>query len=128
MQPAHGLRCGIDVVDLARFRRLVTLRGQTLLRIVFSESEIVECGDRIERLAARFAAKEATAKALGCGIGGEAGVGWREIETLSDGAGAPSLRLSGRAAYLAAQRGLERWSISLSQSRAVALALVVAER
>jgi holo-[acyl-carrier protein] synthase len=119
----RALRCGIDLVDVERFRRLVEQRGEALTHTVFTERERIECDGRSESLAARFAAKEAAAKALGCGIGR---VSWREIETTNDIAGAPRLRLSGRAATRARELGLGTWTLSLSHSCGVAAALVIA--
>jgi len=126
--PRTALRCGVDVVDLERFRRMLALRGDALLRAVYCEREAEQCAGLSARLAACFAAKEATAKALGCGIGGEESIGWREIETVSDADGVPGLALSGRAAELAEEFGLRIWRISLSHESGVALALVVAGR
>jgi holo-[acyl-carrier protein] synthase len=73
--------------------------------------------------AARFAAKEAVAKALGTGMGA---VAWREIEVLSNERGRPILILHGAAADRAAQLGLHHWSISLTHLADIALAVVVA--
>ena len=97
---------------------------------MFTVGELAACGAdapggalRIESLAARWAAKEAVAKALGTGIGQ---VAWREIEVLQNDDGCPSLRLHGRAAALAAERGLTRWAVSLAHDGGLALAFVVA--
>jgi holo-[acyl-carrier protein] synthase len=80
-------------------------------------------GENIASLAGRFAAKEATAKALGTGIGD---VGWQEIEILRGPARQPRLFLHGRASNLADELDLETWSLSLSHTRTHAIALVVA--
>jgi holo-[acyl-carrier protein] synthase len=82
----------------------------------------------VPELAARFAAKEAVAKALGVGlrIMAHDGIHWRDVETLPDARGKPTLRLHGRAAARAAALGLSEWSISLSHGRDVAVAFVVA--
>lgn len=77
-----------------------------------------------QRLAARFAAKEALSKALGVGIGA---LSWRDVEVVRDDNGAPELSLTGRAAALAAGRGVDRWHVSLSHTDSVAVAVVVAE-
>jgi len=74
-------------------------------------------------LAARFAAKEAVAKALGCGIGQ---VSWQEIEILRDDANAPVLHLHGAAQALADKIGLTTWSLSLSHTETHAIAFVAA--
>lgn len=117
------LACGIDVVDIERFRRLVALRGRRALEIVFTRGELAECGERWDQLAARFAAKEALAKALGCGIGP---VGWHELETIAGAGGRPRVRLHGQAARRAFEHGFVRWSVALTHSRTVAAAVVIA--
>jgi holo-[acyl-carrier protein] synthase len=71
----------------------------------------------------RFAAKEAAVKALGTGIGP---VSWNEVETLHRPSGEPYLVLHGRAAQIAASLGLVTWAVSLSHSREMAVAVVVA--
>jgi holo-[acyl-carrier protein] synthase len=78
-----------------------------------------------ESFAARFAAKEAGAKALGTGI--SRGVSWKEFEVRREASGRPSLHLSGRAAELAEAMGIRRLQLSLTHSRELALAVVVAE-
>ncbi len=77
-----------------------------------------------EHLAARFAAKEAAMKALGTGLAG--GVTWLDFQVEKDGAGAPWLSVSGRAAELAAAAGIDRWFVSLTHTDDAALASVLA--
>jgi holo-[acyl-carrier protein] synthase len=79
-------------------------------------------------LAARFAAKEAVSKALGVGMNhiSPQGIGWQEVEVLSDRRGKPLLKLSGRARELADGQSLHEWAVSLSHERAYAMAFVVA--
>ncbi|MGN8247074.1 holo-ACP synthase [Cellulomonas soli] len=119
--PEIGL--GVDVVDVARLRRVLRLRGPTLGGQVFTAGELGECHGSVPRLAARLAAKEATAKALGTGIGP---VGWRDVEVRTGPSGAPHLTLAGAARALADARGLDRWAVSLSHDTTHALAVVVA--
>jgi holo-[acyl-carrier protein] synthase len=78
-----------------------------------------------ENFAARFAAKEAGAKALGTGI--SRGVNWKELEVRREVSGKPTLHLSGRAAELAEAMGVRRLQLSLTHSRELAMAVVVAE-
>jgi len=125
-----GLSVGTDLVEVARVARVIDRHGARFLRRVFTPAELAACGAgepgaalRVESLAARWAAKEAAAKALGTGIGH---VTWLEIEVLQDGAGCPSLQLHGRAAALAAEKGLARWALSLAHDGGLALAFVVA--
>ena len=116
----------MDAVDVVRFRRVIE-RRPALVDRVFTASERRDAergGDPGPRLAARFAAKEAVWKALGVGVGA---VGFRDVEVVRQDGGAPTLSLSGRAASLAAQRGVSRWHVSLTHTGTVAVASVVAE-
>ena len=117
------LATGADLVAVERVAAAIDRHGDRFLRRVYTAEELAACGGRVESLAARWAAKEAVAKALGTGIGD---VGWREIEVLHDDCRCPCLRLHGAAAELATARGLTQWSISLAHDGGMALAFVVA--
>jgi holo-[acyl-carrier protein] synthase len=121
MLPA--LRTGIDLIEIERLQKAVEQHGERFLKRVYTDQELAEVGENIASLAARFAAKEAVSKALGCGIGL---VSWQEIEILRGPAGQPVLQLHGSAARLASELNLKAWSLSLSHSRTQAIALVVA--
>lgn len=103
--------------------------GERFLQRIFTAAEIAYCQRKrhtaAESLAARFAAKEAGAKALGTGIA--KGVGWREIEVAHLPGGRPTLRLHGRAAERAAAMGVTGVHLSLSHGRDLAIASVVLE-
>ncbi len=114
---------GVDLVELERFRRVVERHAAGLQRRVFTPREWALCRGRVACLALRFAAKEAASKALGTGIGP---VGWQEMEILSDEQGAPVLYLHGRAQERARALGWRTWSVSLSDTRRYAVAMVVA--
>jgi holo-[acyl-carrier protein] synthase len=117
---------GVDAVDVARFRTVLG-RRPGLGRRLFTDAErsYAESGkDPGSRLAARFAAKEAVLKALGVGIGA---ADFHDVEVVRDDNGAPGLALAGRAARLAAARGVRFWHLSLSHTDLVAVASVVAE-
>ncbi|MBA3450680.1 MAG: holo-ACP synthase [Chloroflexia bacterium] len=116
---------GIDVIELARIERTLADFGDRFLRKVFTDRERERYGSRVSELAARFAAKEATSKALGTGI---RGIRWREIEVLSNRRGKPILILHGGAAIRASTLGLESFDVSLTHSRTDAMAFVVAIR
>jgi len=118
-----NLRTGVDLIELERIERAIRHYGARFLERVFTPRELAEVGENTASLAARFAAKEAVAKALGTGIGD---VGWQEIEILRGPARQPNLHLSGRAATLADQLALNTWSLSLTHSQSQAIALVVA--
>lgn len=121
---------GVDVVDLDRFEAVIT-RQPGFVDRVFTAGERDYCerakapSVRSQRYAARFAAKEAVMKALGCGLGA---YGFHDVEVARDeDSGEPSLLVNGKAATLAGERGVSRWAISLSHSDLVAVAFVVAE-
>ncbi|MHB8437766.1 MAG: holo-ACP synthase [Acidimicrobiales bacterium] len=123
--PVRGI--GIDAVDVERFRRVLRRRPAVAQR-VFTEAERADTAartDPVPGLAARFAAKEATLKALQTGIGG---VPLRDVEVARDESGAPRLVLAGRAAELAASREIGVWHVSLTHTDTVAMAAVVAEQ
>ena len=116
---------GVDVVDVARLARALS-RTPRLADRLFTDAERRRSDGAPrspEGLAARFAAKEAVAKALGA----PGGLGWTEAEVVVDGRGRPSLRVHGAVARAAEQAGVRRWHVSLSHDAGVAVAQVVAE-
>ncbi|MEW5957688.1 MAG: holo-ACP synthase [Chloroflexota bacterium] len=115
---------GVDIVEIERLAQSVARFGDRFLQRVYTEQELAYCHGRITSLAARWAAKEAVAKALGTGIGE---VGWHEIEVVSEDNCRPTLRLHGAAAALAARRGISAFAISLSHAKEYAVAFVVGE-
>jgi holo-[acyl-carrier protein] synthase len=118
----------MDVVEIPRVERAIARWGQAFLGRVFTHAELSLVGSApavAQRLAGRFAAKEAVMKALGTGW---RGVSWREIEIASDTLGNPVVRLSGRAAAVAARQGIGAWAVSISHTKALATAMAVAER
>ena len=117
------LKTGIDIIEIPRIQAALDRHGERFLKRVFTAAEIAECRGRADALAVHFAAKEATTKALGTGIGP---VSWCEVETLHKRSGEPYLVLHGRAEMVAKYLGLTTWSVSLSHSRDNAIAVVVA--
>ncbi|MBL7257009.1 holo-ACP synthase [Paractinoplanes lichenicola] len=116
---------GIDVVLVERFARALE-RTPLLATRLFTEGERqTSTGNprSAESLAARFAAKEAVAKALGA----PAGMLWHDCEIVADPDGRPWLTVSGTVAAVATQRGVNRWHLSLSHDGGIASAMVVAE-
>ena len=117
------------MIEIARIERSLTRYGDALLHRIYTTAEISYCQQKkknaAESFAARFAAKEAAAKALGTGI--SRGVTWREIEVLRLPGHRPTLHLSGRAAEIAAHLGVRHLALSLSHTRELAIATVVAE-
>jgi len=117
------LRSGIDLVEISRLQGLKPgIRARFLAR-VFTPAELTEAGTSDASLMGRFAAKEAVAKALGNGIGE---ISWKEIEISVDEAGAPRVRLHGRARELAGNLHLGLWSVSISHTHTHAVAVAVA--
>jgi len=119
---------GTDLIEIARIERSVERFGEAFLRRVYTPGEIAYCQRKknsAESLAARFAAKEAGAKALGTGI--SRGVSWREFEVRRQPGQRPELHLSGRAEEIAERLGIRRLSLSLTHSRLLAMAVVIAE-
>jgi len=117
------LSCGVDVVELERFARILKVGGQQFLNRVYTEAELAFCAGRLPQLAARFAGKEAISKTLGTGI---RGIHWRDLEVLSDQYGRPFVSLYGCAAARAKQMQLFTWTISLSHSPTFVIAFVLA--
>ncbi len=120
-----SLTTGVDIIEISRVRQVLERYGQRFLKRVFTAGEIEYCRDRPANLAARFAAKEATMKALGTGV---RGVGWKDIEVIRHDSGAPAVVLHGRAKRRAQRLAVEEISLSLSHSREYAVAFVVARR
>jgi holo-[acyl-carrier protein] synthase len=122
------LGMGTDLVEIERVQRSIDRFGERFLERVYTPGEIAYCMQKknvAESFAGRFAAKEAGAKALGTGI--SHGVSWKEFEVLRAPSGKPSLRLTGRAAELARALGVLHVSLSLTHTRALAMAVVVME-
>jgi holo-[acyl-carrier protein] synthase len=116
------LTTGIDIVELDRVARVLARHPERFLARVFTPAEVAHCRGRLPELAARFAAKEATMKALGTGA---RGIAWRDIEVLPNRRGKPLLLLHGTAAARAAHIGLTGVDVTLTHSRAYAAAVVV---
>ena len=117
---------GIDLVELARFEAALARHGERLEARLFTAAELAECAsraDRLQALAARFAAKEAALKALGTGWSG--GIGFRHVEIERGSDGAPAIRLHGPAATRAASLGVRHAHVSLTHQPGMAAAVVV---
>jgi holo-[acyl-carrier protein] synthase len=122
------LGLGTDLIEIERVQASMDRFGERFLDRVFTEGEIAYCMRKrqsAESFAARFAAKEAGAKALGTGI--SRGVSWKEIEVRREIGQRPTLHFSGRAGELADAMGVRRVQLSLSHSRKLATAMVLIE-
>jgi holo-[acyl-carrier protein] synthase len=116
---------GIDIIDIDRIVGVVGRFPDRFRQRVLTDHERRYVGGKVERLAGRWAAKEAISKVLGLGV---RGVGWREIEILPNRAGQPQVHLHGRAAARAQDMGLDEVSVSISHERHMAVAVAVAHR
>ena len=122
------LGIGVDLVECARIERSLDRFGERFLRRVFTEGEIeysMSMKFPARHLAARFAGKEAVAKAFGTGIG--KAMGWRNIDIRKKSSGEPFLVFSGPAQELATNRGVTAALITLSHTDHHAVACVVLE-
>jgi holo-[acyl-carrier protein] synthase len=119
---------GIDMAEIGRIRHSVDRYGVRFLSRIYTAGEQAYCfrkRNAAESLAARFAAKEAGAKALGTGI--SQGVSWLEIEVVRQPGGRPTLQFHGRAAQFAARLGAAHVALSLTHTAELAMASVVLE-
>ena len=119
---------GIDIAEVPRIREVIERHGERFLQRIFTEDEIQYCeskANRIERYAARFAAKEAGMKAIGTGW--NHGVRWRDIEVSRQPGGRPTLLLHGKAAEFAAKLGATNIALSLTHTAEEAMAQVILE-
>ncbi len=123
------LGLGTDLIEIARIEESLARHGERFLHRVFTEQEIRYCQSKrhgaAESFAARFAAKEAGAKALGTGI--SRGVSWLEIEVRRAAGERPTLHWSGRALERATAMGARQVHLTLTHSREMAMAMVVLE-
>ena len=116
------LTTGVDIIEIERIHRVLERWGQRFLNGIYTDGEISYCRERPQNLAVRFAAKEATMKALGTGL---RRVGWKDIEVVRGQGGAPCIQLHGRASLRAEKIGVKELALSLSHSRNYAVAFVV---
>jgi holo-[acyl-carrier protein] synthase len=119
---------GIDLVEIERIQHSVDRFGSRFLDRVFTAAEQTYCLRKrmaAESFAARFAAKEAGAKALGTGI--NYGVNWLEFEVVREPSGKPTLQFHGRAAQIAASLGVVRAALSITHTSTLSMASVVLE-
>ncbi len=119
---------GIDIAEVPRIAQALSRHGDRFLHRVFTDGEIRYCdskANRIERYAARFAAKEASMKALGTGW--NHGVRWRDIEVCRQPGGRPTIAFHGKAAEFAARLGAVHIALSLSHTAEQAIAQVILE-
>jgi holo-[acyl-carrier protein] synthase len=119
---------GVDIAEVPRVAAAIERFGHRFLRRIFTENEIRYCeskANRVERYAARFAAKEAALKAIGTGW--KRGVTWRDVEVTREPGGRPTMTFHGKAAEFAGKLGMKRAHVSLSHTAEHAIAQVILE-
>ena len=119
---------GVDIAEVDRIRQTIERFGRRFTERVFTANEIRYCeskANKVERYAARFAAKEAAMKALGTGW--NRGVRWRDIEVVRQPGGRPTIKFHGKAAEFATQLGAKNVALSLSHTPEQAIASVILE-
>jgi holo-[acyl-carrier protein] synthase len=119
---------GVDIAEVPRIKAAIERHGEPFLRRIFTPNEVAYCErfkNKFERYAGRFAAKEATMKALGTGW--NRGVRWVDLEVVREPSGRPTIALAGEAAKIAAHLGVKRISVSITHTEAQALAQVIFE-
>lgn len=126
----NAIAIGLDLVELDRFRLLYGAFDPNVLDRVFTVRELAFEGtdaERLARLAARFAVKEAVLKTIG---GLQDGIAWTDIELLSDGVSAPHVQVRGGALIAATSLGISDWLVSVTHGAqsAAAVALAIGDR
>jgi len=119
---------GVDICEVGRVRQAIDRFGERFLKRVFTDAERAYCEskrNRIERYAARFAAKEAAMKAIGTGL--RRGVSWQDFEVGRAPGGRPTIAIKGKGAEFAAKLGMKRAALSITHTKEQALAQVILE-
>lgn len=118
-----NIAVGVDIIEVERVRKVFEHHGERFLKRVYTEIEVLQCRGRVQKLAGRFAAKEAISKALGTGLHG---VAWREMEVVHLRSGRPSVRLHGNAKRRAEELGLSAFDVSMADLKQFSIAIAVA--
>jgi holo-[acyl-carrier protein] synthase len=125
LSPPQGVNVaiGIDIIEVDRVRKVYQHHGERFLKRVFTEAEVLQCRGKANRLAGRFAAKEAISKALGTGLHG---VAWREMEVVQLRSGRPTVTLHGNAKRRAQLLGISAFDVSIADLKDFSIAVAVA--
>lgn len=118
---------GTDIIEVPRIGEMIERHGELFLQRVFTEQEIRYCQQRkaaMQHYAGRWAAKEAVMKTLGTGF--TKGVGWTDIEVISQRSGQPVIQLASTTAEIAKRLGIDEILITISHCRAYATATAIA--
>jgi holo-[acyl-carrier protein] synthase len=119
---------GIDIAEVPRIRQSIDRFGERFLERIFTAGERRYCdskANRVERYAARFAAKEAAMKALGTGW--NHGVRWRDCEVVRMPGGRPTIHFHGKAGEFAVRLGVKNAALSITHTKEEAMAQVILE-
>jgi holo-[acyl-carrier protein] synthase len=114
---------GTDIIECVRIAQMIEKHGEVFLQRVFTQREILYCSSRkaaTQHYAGRWAAKEAVLKVLGTGWA--KGILWTDVEIINEVSGAPVIKITGKAAEIARQRGIRQVMITISHCRAYATA------
>ena len=121
---------GIDLVEIARIKKMIDSHGQHFLDRCFTPAEQMYSRNQpkrtIEHLAGRFAVKEAVLKAIGTGW--SQGISWVDVEVVNNVDGKPTIRLAGKCSTIAQSVGIDVWHISISHTETHAMASAIGER
>src|SRR5216683_4929720 len=125
LNPPQGVNIaiGIDIIEVDRVRKVYEHHDERFLKRVYTEMEIRQCRGKANRLAGRFAAKEAISKALGTGLHG---VAWREMEVVQLRSGRPTVTLHGNAKRRAQFLGISAFDVSIADLKDFSIAIAVA--
>lgn len=115
---------GVDIIEIQRIEQAVLKWKNSFLNRIYTEAELEDCHNETSSLVARFAAKEGVMKALGTG---NKGIGWKEIEILSNADGMPRIQLHGQAYERSEELGVTEFSVTLSHSEEYAIAFVIGD-
>jgi holo-[acyl-carrier protein] synthase len=118
---------GIDLVDCPRIEQMIERHGERFIRRVFTDAEQAYAEknkNEVEKLAGRFAAKEAILKLVGTGWRGR--IAWTDIEIINNAAGQPEVTLGGEVKKIADKLGIEHISVSITHTANFAIASAVA--
>ena len=114
---------GTDIIECVRIAQMIEKHGEVFLQRIFTQKEILYCSSRkaaTQHYAGRWAAKEAVLKVLGTGW--TKGILWTDVEIVNEVSGAPVIKITGKAALVARERGIREVMISISHCRSYATA------
>ena len=121
--PGNLISIGTDIIECVRIAQMIEKHGEVFLQRVFTQKEILYCSSRkaaTQHYAGRWAAKEAVLKVLGTGWA--KGIQWTDVEVVNEVSGAPIIKITGKAAEIAKERGIREVMITISHCRAYATA------